>query len=100
MGPPESLSALVRLRLGIGALTLILLLSVGVFSCFGILSAAFILLFKRTSPIALLMEGAAWLLGGVLYPVTVLPDWLRRCSNLPPRTRRPAAPSADLRWRG
>ncbi len=66
------------------AAVLVLFLSIMVFSCFGVLSAAFIMLFKRTSPIPMVFEALAWLMGGILYPVTVLPDWLQRISSFLP----------------
>jgi ABC-2 type transport system permease protein len=65
---------------------LILILAIVVFSGFGILSASLIMVFKRGSPIAWLFGGLSWLLGGVLYPVTVLPEWLRLVSSLLPIT--------------
>lgn len=68
------------------AAALILILAVIVFSGLGILSASFVMVFKRGSPIAWLFGGLSWLLGGVLYPVTVLPEWLRQVSALLPIT--------------
>jgi len=65
------------------AVALILILAVIVFSGLGILSASFIMVFKRGSPIAWLFGGVSSLLGGVLYPVTVLPEWLQQVSVLP-----------------
>lgn len=65
---------------------LILALAILTFSALGILSASFILVFKRGSPIAWLLGALSWLLGGVLYPVAVLPDWLRALSALLPIT--------------
>ncbi|MDD5559565.1 ABC transporter permease [Candidatus Methylomirabilis sp.] len=93
-----SLTVVLYLALGVGlfgvrlssgnwaAAALILMLGVVVFSALGILSASFIMVFKRGSPIAWLLGGLSWLLGGVLYPVTILPDWLRRISALMPIT--------------
>lgn len=68
------------------AAALILILAVIVFSGLGILSASFIMVFKRGSPIAWLFGGVSWLLGGVLYPVTVLPEWLQQLSAVLPIT--------------
>jgi ABC-2 type transport system permease protein len=65
---------------------LILILAVIVFSGIGILSASFVMVFKRGSPIAWLFGGLSWLLGGVLYPVTILPEWLQQVSRLLPIT--------------
>ena len=93
-----SFSVVLYLALGVGlfgvrltpgnwtAAALLLTLAVIVFSGLGILSASFIIVFKRGSPIAWLFGGLSWLLGGVLYPVTVLPEWLRQISALLPIT--------------
>ncbi len=93
-----SVGVVIYLALGIGmfevrltsgnwaAAALILILAVIVFSGIGILSASFIMVFKRGSPIAWLFGGLSWLLGGVLYPVTVLPEWLQQVSRLLPIT--------------
>ena len=66
--------------------TVIVLLSILVFSGLGILSASFIMVFKRASPIIWIFGGLSWLLGGILYPVTVLPEWLQVVSALLPTT--------------
>ncbi len=52
----------------------------------GLFSAAFIIVFKRGSPISMLMAMCGSLLGGVLYPVSVLPSWLKPVSALLPIT--------------
>ena len=64
----------------------LLLLAIVVFSGLGILSASFIMLFKRGSPVAWLFGMVSWLLGGVMYPVTVLPTWLQTLAALLPIT--------------
>ena len=50
---------------------LTLLSSAGV----GILSASFIIYFKRGDPINFLLSGATTFLGSVFFPVEQLPDW-------------------------
>jgi ABC-2 type transport system permease protein len=52
----------------------------------GLLSAAFIIVFKQGSPIPMLMAMSSGLLSGVLYPVTVLPSWLKPLSVMLPIT--------------
>ena len=88
-----SLTVILYLTLGLGfldvhvatgnwpAAALLLILAISVFSGIGILSASFVMVFKRGSPIPWLFEWLSWLLGGVLYPVAVLPEWLHifRC---------------------
>jgi ABC-2 type transport system permease protein len=68
------------------AAAVILLLAVISFSALGILSASFIMVFKRGNPGGWLFGAMSWLLGGVLYPVAVLPEWLRAVSALLPIT--------------
>ena len=54
-----------------------LLLSILAFAPFGILSATVILVFKRGSWFRTALSAASLLLGGVAYPVSVLPDWIQ-----------------------
>ena len=65
---------------------LILVLTVIAFASLGLISASFILAFKRGDPLIWVFGGASALLGGLYYPVSVLPDWLRAFSNLLPIT--------------
>lgn len=65
---------------------LILLLTVVVFSCMGILAASFIMVLKRGDPITWVFSSISSLLGGVYYPVAVLPGWLQALSWLIPIT--------------
>jgi ABC-2 type transport system permease protein len=64
----------------------ILVLTVLTLSSLGILSASFIMVFKRGSPINFLIGSLSSLLGGVYYPVAVLPGWLQRLAHLFPLT--------------
>ncbi len=70
-------NSLAALALGV-ALTL--LSSTGI----GILSASFILYFKRGDPINFLLAGATTFLGSVFFPVEQLPEWLQGLSNFVP----------------
>jgi ABC-2 type transport system permease protein len=65
---------------------LVFVLSLLAFSSIGILSATFTLVFKRGDPLLWLFGSGSWLLGGVLYPVDVLPPSLQRLSRLLPIT--------------
>ncbi len=69
-----------------GAALLLLVLSVAAFSSFGILSASFTLLFKRGDPFTWLLLGASGLLGGVFFPVSALPPWLKLVAQFLPIT--------------
>jgi ABC-2 type transport system permease protein len=46
----------------------------------GILSAAFLLAFKRGDPVTMMMGRVSALLGGVYFPLQVLPGWLQTLS--------------------
>lgn len=68
-----------------GAL-LVLALTIVSFSSIGIISASFIMVFKRGDPFSWFFTNASWLLGGVYFPISVLPDWLQKASHLLPIT--------------
>jgi len=69
----------------LGAL-LILILTIMCFSGIGIISASFIMVFKRGDPINMLFMGTSELFGGVLFPVEVFPGWLQTVSHALPIT--------------
>lgn len=68
-----------------GAL-IILILTIICFSSIGILSASFIMVFKRGDPINMLLMGSSELFGGVLFPIEVFPEWLQSISHILPIT--------------
>jgi ABC-2 type transport system permease protein len=72
-------NSLLALSLGV---VLTLLSSAGL----GILSASFILYFKRGDPINFMLSGATTFLGTVFFPVEQLPEWVRPASNYLPIT--------------
>ncbi len=64
----------------LGAAT-ILVTSILAFAGLGIISTSYLLLFKRGNPARWLIVGASSLLGGIMYPVSVLPvplQWIAR----------------------
>jgi ABC-2 type transport system permease protein len=69
-----------------GAALPVLLLTVTSLSAIGILSASFIMVFKRGSPINFLISSVSLLLGGVYYPIEVLPASLQTLARLYPLT--------------
>jgi ABC-2 type transport system permease protein len=71
---------------GLGPALLVLFLSVIVFSSLGIFAASFIMVLKRGDPVTWVLSAASALLGGVYYPVAVLPDWLEALSRWIPVT--------------
>lgn len=68
------------------ATIVILLLTVLAFSALGIISGSFILIFKKGTPINWVFYNFSRFLGGVFYPLSVLPGWLQKLSNLLPIT--------------
>jgi len=68
-----------------GAL-LILLFSILAFTGLGIISASYQMLFKRGNPAKWIFLGLSALLGGMMYPVRVLPPALRVLAHLIPLT--------------
>lgn len=67
-------------------LLFVFLLTVCSFWGIGILSATFVILFKQTSPITWLFGPISGLVGGVMYPVDLLPGWLQWLADLLPLT--------------
>ncbi len=65
---------------------LVFALSAACFAALGILSSCFVVLFKRGNPLAWLLNNFEGLLGGVYFPVAVLPGWLLGVANLLPVT--------------
>jgi len=66
--------------LAVGVLTVLCFLSVGV------LSASFILVYKTGNPFSWVLGTVSGLLGGVVFPVSLLPPWIRWVSSLLPVT--------------
>ncbi len=56
------------------------------FSSFGIIAASFIMVLKRGDPVTWVAGALSSLLGGVYYPIEVLPGWLQPLSRLIPVT--------------
>jgi ABC-2 type transport system permease protein len=66
----------------------LLVLFLGIVACnaVGTFAAAFIVLFKRGEPVVMLYGLAASVVGGALFPIGVLPDWIRWISYLVPHS--------------
>lgn len=65
---------------------LVLLVSVLAFAGLGVLSASYLLLFKRGNPAKWVLLGLSGVLGGVMYPASVLPAPLQRIARVVPIT--------------
>lgn len=63
---------------------LVLIASLLAFSSLGIVSAAFILRFKRGSPVTVFVGAFSDLLGGVFFPLSVLPPYLLSAAHFIP----------------
>lgn len=63
-----------------------LLLAISSFAALGIIAAGVIMVTKRGDPVTGLVGGFATLVGGVFYPVEIMPQWLQGIANLLPIT--------------
>lgn len=61
-------------------------LIIAAFSGLGLLAAATTMLVRRLNPVAMVIGSLSFFLSGVMYPVTVLPAWLRAVGTLLPLT--------------
>jgi ABC-2 type transport system permease protein len=68
------------------SLVLAVPLIVAAFSGLGLLAAATTMLVRRLNPVAMVIGSLSFFLSGVMYPVTVLPGWLRAVGRLLPLT--------------
>ena len=73
-------------KMNIPAAIIILILTIVSFSSLGIISASFILILKRGDPINWLFSGISRFLGGVYFPISILPVWVQKVSLLLPIT--------------
>jgi ABC-2 type transport system permease protein len=64
----------------------VLLATLLAFSGLGLLSGAYLLLFKRGNPSKWFLLGVSSVAGGMLFPVTILPEWLQFIAHLNPVT--------------
>jgi ABC-2 type transport system permease protein len=64
----------------------LLLLTTLVFISLGVISASFVMVFKRGDPVGMVLGRVSTLLGGVFYPVTAMPGWLQDLAYLLPIT--------------
>ncbi|MBN2119696.1 MAG: ABC transporter permease [Candidatus Omnitrophica bacterium] len=64
----------------------VLILTIISFSSLGILSASFIMIFKRGNPVAWIINTLEGLLGGVYFPVKVMPAFLQFLARFLPIT--------------
>lgn len=68
------------------AALIVLILTVVCFSSMGIISASLIMIFKQGDPVSSIFSTASGFLGGVFYPIAILPGWLQNLSYILPIT--------------
>ena len=68
------------------AALVVLVLTIIAMTRLGIIAASFIMVLKRGDPVTLLISSLAVLLGGVYYPIQLMPQWLQQLSRLLPIT--------------
>jgi ABC-2 type transport system permease protein len=64
----------------------VLVISLLAFAGLGILSASYLLIFKRGNPAKWFFLGISSVAGGMLFPVSILPNWLQWVARLNPVT--------------
>jgi ABC-2 type transport system permease protein len=69
-----------------GSALVVLIISLAIFASYGIVSAAFTMVFKRSDPAMLFITSTAYIMSGVFFPVEIFPPWLRIISYLLPTT--------------
>ena len=70
----------------LGAAAVLFVLALLAFAAMGLVSAAFAMVLKRGDPLLWFFGAVSWLLGGVFFPVDVLPGALRAAARLLPIT--------------
>ncbi len=70
----------------IPAALIIFALTIITFSALGLISAAFSMAFKKGDPIVWFFGGIGTLLGGQVFPTTILPIWLQKFAEIIPIT--------------
>lgn len=68
------------------AVVMVLIATMLSFSGLGLFSSAYVLLFKRGNPAKWFFLGVSGIVGGMLFPVSVLPHWLQVVAYLNPVT--------------
>ncbi len=73
-------------RMNLPVATLVMVPTIATFAAVGMISAAFLMTFKRGDPVNFFLNAGATLFGGVFFPVEVLPDSLQLISRVLPIT--------------
>jgi ABC-2 type transport system permease protein len=70
----------------LSAVIVILIAAVLTYMALGTFSAAFVILYKEGDPVRLAYLGVSTVLGGAIFPIDALPDWIQPLSLLVPLT--------------
>jgi ABC-2 type transport system permease protein len=73
-------------RINLLSAFVVFILSIASFSGLGIISASFIMVFKRGNPVGWIINSLEGLLCGVYFPIAVLPGWLQLVAKFFPIT--------------
>ncbi len=73
-------------NINITSTAVIFILTITSFSALGIISASFIMAFKRGNPFGWILGSLEGLIGGVYFPITILPGWLQFLAKFFPIT--------------
>ncbi len=73
-------------QVNLAATALVLILTLLAHLPLGILAAAFILIFKQGDPVTTILGSVSGLLGGVYFPVAILPGWVQIIARFLPFT--------------
>ncbi|MFZ2487206.1 MAG: ABC transporter permease [Anaerolineae bacterium] len=76
----------IHIRGNLLAALVILVLTIVAMTALGIMAASFIMVLKRGDPVTWFFNSLSLFLGGVYYPVSLLPTWLQKLSWLLPIT--------------
>jgi ABC-2 type transport system permease protein len=73
-------------HMNVAATLLVLVLSIGIFVAFGVLSAAAIVWLQKGDPITWLLGGFGAVVSGAYFPIDVMPGWMQKVAMLIPTT--------------
>lgn len=75
-----------KLNVNIPATIIILILNTLCFSAIGIMAASMIMIFKQGDPLTWIFTSLSSILGGMLYPITIMPNFLQKIAEFLPIT--------------
>jgi len=73
-------------HLNLLATALVLVLSLSIFTAFGVLSAAAVVWLRKGDPITWILGGFGTIVGGAYFPVNMMPPWMQKIALVNPIT--------------